>query len=102
MLKSFHVAPLGQNYTEFLESNDDTSLATFLQERLDKCRACVLQLTQQSDILKSATGPASAAAGQRGGIDALVDGLIAIYDDTRAVMTAENWGALPAFWERCK
>ncbi|KAG0056024.1 Serine/threonine-protein kinase MRCK alpha [Gryganskiella cystojenkinii] len=96
MLKSFHVAPLGQNYTEFLESNDDTSLASFLQERLEKYKECVLQLSQQHpDLLKT-----KGSSGQRGGIDALVDGLIAVYDDTRAVMTAENWGALPAFWER--
>ncbi|KAG0257777.1 Serine/threonine-protein kinase MRCK alpha [Mortierella polycephala] len=92
MLKSFHVAPLGQNYTEFLQTCDEKSLATFLQERLDKYKDCILQLSQQQD---------GADIHQvRGGIDALVDGLIAVYDDSRAVLTNESWGALPAFWER--
>ena len=91
MLKSFHVAPLGQNYTEFLESSHDKSLATFLQERLEKYKECTLQLS----------GDLSAVRGG-GGVDALVDGLIAIHDDTRAVLNTENWGALPAFWDRCK
>ncbi|KAG9062587.1 Serine/threonine-protein kinase MRCK alpha [Linnemannia hyalina] len=89
MLKSFHVAPLGQNYTEFLESSHDMSLATFLQERLEKYKECTLQLS----------GDLSAVRGG-GGVDALVDGLIAIHDDTRAVLNTENWGALPAFWDR--
>ncbi|KAI9241633.1 MAG: hypothetical protein BYD32DRAFT_405578 [Podila humilis] len=98
MLKSFHVAPLGQNYTEFLQSNDDSSLGSFLQDRLDKYRECVYQLSQQVDP------PLLAGTDEKQmhhpGIDALVDGLIAIHDDTRAVMNTENWGALPAFWER--
>ncbi|KAG0201327.1 Serine/threonine-protein kinase MRCK alpha [Mortierella sp. GBA30] len=95
MLKSFHVAPLGQNYTEFLESSDEKSLATFLQERLEKYKECILQLSQHQDPLdKDATSHVSV------GIDALVDGLVATYDDSRAVMTNESWGALPAFWER--
>ncbi|KAF9209748.1 Serine/threonine-protein kinase MRCK gamma [Haplosporangium sp. Z 27] len=91
MLKSYPVAPLGQNYTEFLESSDEKSLATFLQERLEKYKECVLELSQQ-DL--------EAGTHVRGGIDALVDGLVAIHDDTRAVLHTENWGALPAFWER--
>ncbi|KAF9182502.1 Serine/threonine-protein kinase MRCK alpha [Haplosporangium sp. Z 11] len=92
MLKSFHVAPLGQNYTEFLQTCDEKSLATFLQERLDKYKDCILQLSQHQD---------EADLHQvQGGIDALVDGLIAVYDDSRAVLTNESWGALPAFWER--
>ncbi|KAF9302164.1 Serine/threonine-protein kinase MRCK gamma [Mortierella antarctica] len=97
MLKSFHVAPLGQNYTEFLQSNDDSSLGSFLLDRLDKYRECVYQLSQQVDppILTTIDKQT-----HRPGIDALVDGLIAIHDDTRAVMNTENWGALPAFWER--
>lgn len=100
MLKSFNVAPLGQNYTEFLESSSEKSLATFLQERLEKYKTCILQLSQQQEAMELLPGDSSSQA--RGGIDALVDGLIATYDDTRAVMTNENWGALPAFWERCK
>ncbi|KAF8939182.1 Serine/threonine-protein kinase MRCK gamma [Dissophora ornata] len=99
MLKSFHVAPLGQNYTEFLESSDDKSLATFLQERLDKYKECVLELSQQHNSIDIAAAGIDSHV-QRGGIDALVDGLIAIHDDTRAVLHTENWGALPAFWER--
>lgn len=100
MLKSFHVAPLGQNYTEFLQSNDDSSLGSFLQDRLDKYRESVYQLSQQVDppILVGTDEKQT----HHPGIDALVDGLIAIHDDTRAVMNTENWGALPAFWERCK
>ncbi|KAF9349541.1 Serine/threonine-protein kinase MRCK gamma [Mortierella sp. AD094] len=94
MLKSYHVAPLGQNYTEFLESSDEKSLATFLQERLEKYKECVLELSQQE------LSEAEAGTHVRGGIDALVDGLVAIHDDTRAVLHTENWGALPAFWER--
>ncbi|KAF9116127.1 Serine/threonine-protein kinase MRCK alpha [Mortierella sp. AM989] len=94
MLKSYHVAPLGQNYTEFLESSDEKSLATFLQERLEKYKECVLELSQQ-ELVGEETG-----THVRGGIDALVDGLVAIHDDTRAVLHTENWGALPAFWER--
>ncbi|KAG0295129.1 Serine/threonine-protein kinase MRCK alpha [Dissophora globulifera] len=97
MLKSFHVAPLGQNYTDFLESSDEKSLATFLQERLDKYKECVLELSQQHISTDIA---AQASPHVRGGIDALVDGLIAVHDDTRAVLHTENWGALPAFWER--
>ncbi|KAG0085411.1 Serine/threonine-protein kinase MRCK gamma [Podila epicladia] len=97
MLKSFHVAPLGQNYTEFLQSNDDSSLGSFLLDRLDKYRECVYQLSQQVDPSILATIDKQT---HRPGIDALVDGLIAIHDDTRAVMNTENWGALPAFWER--
>ncbi|KAF9175522.1 Serine/threonine-protein kinase MRCK alpha [Mortierella sp. AD010] len=93
MLKSYHVAPLGQNYTEFLESSGEKSLATFLQERLEKYKECVLELSQYE--LSGTEG-----THVRGGIDALVDGLIAIHDDTRAVLHTENWGALPAFWER--
>ncbi|KAG9326931.1 hypothetical protein KVV02_001881 [Mortierella alpina] len=100
MLKSFNVAPLGQNYTEFLESSNEKSLATFLQERLEKYKNCILQLSQQQEALDLLPGDSSSQA--RVGIDALVDGLIATYDDSRAVMTNENWGALPAFWERCK
>ncbi|KAI1302835.1 Serine/threonine-protein kinase MRCK alpha [Mortierella claussenii] len=109
MLKSYNVAPLGQNYTEFLESSDDKSLATFLQERLDKYKDCVLQLSQHQDILSTVASnteagklsrSASSSGSGSGGIDALVDGLIAIHDDTRAVLHTENWGALPAFWER--
>ncbi|ORZ28801.1 hypothetical protein BCR41DRAFT_316294 [Lobosporangium transversale] len=99
MLKSFPVAPLGQNYTEFLESSDEKSLATFLQERLEKYKECVLQLAEQQDVTKVVSN-AEGGAPVRGGIDALVDGLIAIHDDTRAVLHTENWGALPAFWER--
>ncbi|KAG0357385.1 Serine/threonine-protein kinase MRCK gamma [Podila minutissima] len=97
MLKSFHVAPLGQNYTDFLQSNDDSSLGSFLLDRLDKYRECVYRLSQQVDppILTTIDKQT-----HRPGIDALVDGLIAIHDDTRAVMNTENWGALPAFWER--
>ncbi|KAF9436878.1 Serine/threonine-protein kinase MRCK alpha [Entomortierella beljakovae] len=94
MLKSYHVAPLGQNYTEFLETSDEKSLATFLQERLEKYKECVLELSRNEPI-GTEVGPHI-----RGGIDALVDGLIAIHDDTRAVLHTENWGALPAFWER--
>lgn len=99
MLKSFHVAPLGQNYTDFLQSNDDSSLGSFLLDRLDKYRECVYRLSQQVDppILTTIDKQT-----HRPGIDALVDGLIAIHDDTRAVMNTENWGALPAFWERCE
>ncbi|KAG0333491.1 Serine/threonine-protein kinase MRCK alpha [Podila humilis] len=92
MLKSIHVAPLGQNYKDFLQSNDDSALGTFLQERLDKYRDCVFQLSHDIDSSTKLT-PSP-------GIDALVDGLIAVHDDTRAVITAENWGALPVFWER--
>ncbi|KAF9966467.1 hypothetical protein BGZ70_002256 [Mortierella alpina] len=98
MLKSFNVAPLGQNYTEFLESSNEKSLATFLQERLEKYKTCILQLSQQPETLDLLPGDSSSQT--RVGIDALVDGLIATYDDSRAVMTNENWGALPAFWER--
>ncbi|KAF9318271.1 hypothetical protein BG003_011581 [Podila horticola] len=97
MLKSFHVTPLGQNYTEFLQSNDDSSLGSFLLDRLDKYRECVYQLSQQVDL---PTLPSDEKQTHRPGIDALVDGLVAIHDDTRAVMNTENWGALPAFWER--
>ena len=99
MLKSFHVAPLGQNYTEFLESSHDKSLATFLQERLEKYKECTLRLAHSHE--GTLTGDLSAVRGG-GGVDALVDGLIAIHDDTRAVLNTENWGALPAFWDRCK
>jgi hypothetical protein len=99
MLKSFHVAPLGQNYTEFLESSHDKSLATFLQERLEKYKECTLRLAHSHE--DTLTGNLSTVRGG-GGIDALVDGLIAIHDDTRAVLNTENWGALPAFWDRCK
>ncbi|KAF9956115.1 Serine/threonine-protein kinase MRCK alpha [Mortierella alpina] len=98
MLKSFNVAPLGQNYTEFLESSNEKSLATFLHERLEKYKTCILQLSQQQEALDLLPGESSSKA--HVGIDALVDGLIATYDDSRAVMTNENWGALPAFWER--
>ncbi|KAG0289945.1 Serine/threonine-protein kinase MRCK alpha, partial [Linnemannia gamsii] len=97
MLKSFHVAPLGQNYTEFLESSHDKSLATFLQERLEKYKECTLRLAHSHE--GTLTGDLSAVRGG-GGVDALVDGLIAIHDDTRAVLNTENWGALPAFWDR--
>ncbi|KAG0203066.1 Serine/threonine-protein kinase MRCK alpha [Mortierella sp. NVP41] len=97
MLKSFHVTPLGQNYTEFLESSHDKSLATFLQERLEKYRECTLRLAHHHE--GALTSDLSAVRGG-GGVDALVDGLIAIHDDTRAVLNTENWGALPAFWDR--
>ncbi|KAK3807158.1 MAG: hypothetical protein JOS17DRAFT_574812 [Linnemannia elongata] len=97
MLKSFHVAPLGQNYTEFLESSHDKSLATFLQERLEKYKECTLRLAHSHE--GTLTGDLSTVRGG-GGVDALVDGLIAIHDDTRAVLNTENWGALPAFWDR--
>ncbi|KAK3836780.1 MAG: hypothetical protein J3R72DRAFT_200372 [Linnemannia gamsii] len=97
MLKSFHVAPLGQNYTEFLESSHDKSLATFLQERLEKYQECTLRLAHSHE--GTLTGDLSKIRGG-GGVDALVDGLIAIHDDTRAVLNTENWGALPAFWDR--
>ncbi|KAK3823587.1 MAG: hypothetical protein J3Q66DRAFT_145336 [Benniella sp.] len=96
MLKTFHVAPLGPNYTEFLESGEEKSLATFLQERLEKYRECVLKISQPQDSDETKSG----VLRDRGGIDALVDGLIAIHDDTRAVLHTETWGALPAFWER--
>lgn len=99
MLKSFHVAPLGPNYTEFLESSDEKSLATFLQERLEKYKECVLELSRPQDS-GDATSRPNGTHHVRGGIDALVDGLIAIHDDTRAVLHTETWGALPAFWER--
>ncbi|KAF9134137.1 Serine/threonine-protein kinase MRCK alpha [Mortierella sp. 14UC] len=97
MLKSFHVAPLGQNYTEFLESSHDKSLATFLQERLERYKECTLRLAHSHE--GTLTGDLSTVRGG-GGVDALVDGLIAIHDDTRAVLNTENWGALPAFWDR--
>jgi hypothetical protein len=100
MLKSFHVAPLGPNYTEFLESSGEKSLATFLQERLEKYKECVLELSRPQDS-GDATSRPNGTHHVRGGIDALVDGLIAIHDDTRAVLHTETWGALPAFWERC-
>ncbi|KAF9425435.1 hypothetical protein BGZ94_007522, partial [Podila epigama] len=98
MLKSFNVAPLGQNYTEFLQSNDDSSLATFLQERLEKYRDSVYRLSHATNgTIGSSQGDNGA---QSQGIEALVDGLIAVYDDTRAVANTESWGAMPAFWER--
>jgi len=100
MLKTFHVAPLGPNYTEFLESGEEKSLATFLQERLEKYKECVLKISQPQDSDETKPGTKGVLR-DRGGIDALVDGLIAIHDDTRAVLHTETWGALPAFWERC-
>ncbi|KAG0356305.1 hypothetical protein BC939DRAFT_1008 [Gamsiella multidivaricata] len=103
MLKSFPVTPLGQNYTEFLEFSGEKSLATFLQERLQKYKECVLELSQHQQQQRNgqiAAGKAEGDTQVQGGIDALVDGLIAIHDDTRAVLHTENWGALPAFWER--
>ncbi|KAF9925197.1 Serine/threonine-protein kinase MRCK alpha [Linnemannia zychae] len=97
MLKTFHVAPLGQNYTDFLESSHDKSLATFLQERLERYKECTLRLAHSHEGVLIGD-PAVERGGS--GVDALVDGLIAIHDDTRAVLNTENWGALPAFWNR--
>ncbi|KAF9581611.1 Rho-associated protein kinase 2 [Lunasporangiospora selenospora] len=95
------VTPLGPNYTQFLESNDHSSLASFLQDRLDKYRDCILHLSEHID--HSQSRPNGATTNEQCascGVDALVDGLIAIHDDTRAVLKTESWGPLPAFWER--
>ncbi|KAG0221893.1 Serine/threonine-protein kinase MRCK gamma [Actinomortierella wolfii] len=107
MLKApLNVGPLGQNYTKFLESNDDGSLGQFLQERLEKYRECVYHVSQavnDKDFFTLTNGALSHVHKHTttgGGIDALVDALIAVHDDTRAVAGTENWGALPAFWER--
>ncbi|KAF9970210.1 Serine/threonine-protein kinase MRCK gamma [Actinomortierella ambigua] len=107
MLKApFNVGPLGQNYTKFLESNDDGALGRFLQERLEKYRQCVYHISQAVNdkeffaLTNGSLPHLPKDTTTSGGIDALVDGLIAVHDDTRAVASTENWGALPAFWER--
>src|SRR5688572_5420749 len=108
MLTSIQVNPLGENYKTFLETNNDGALGEFLQGRLERYRDCVHHIAQTLDQLdtdqktngRHILGLAlmetqkksiseceilSSFSSSGSGIDALVDALIAIYDDTKAV-----------------